>query len=205
VVGVEAASTSRWERLPFAQSLSFIDGPTWETTVADYLDGVKRSYWLAHRELGSRARVHYGDAYDLPDALGLFDVVVIGQILVHLRDVIRAVTSISRRCSDTLIIAEGMVPSNDAYSVFLGLASDPEKDHSFWRHSVGLYRELLAMLGFRLDAQQTRSYTCNVDPTPAAVPITTLVFKRVSPGTVSPSAHTTEPSGRRPSRPRGGG
>jgi hypothetical protein len=64
VTGVEAASTARWERLPFAQSLSFIDRPAWEAELEGYLDGVKRSYWLAHREFGSRARVHYGDAYD---------------------------------------------------------------------------------------------------------------------------------------------
>jgi hypothetical protein len=29
VTGVEAASTSRWERLPFAQSLWFKDRPAW--------------------------------------------------------------------------------------------------------------------------------------------------------------------------------
>jgi hypothetical protein len=126
---VEAANPSRWERLPFAQNLSFIDRSAWDASVADYLDSVKRSYWLAHREFGSRARVHYGDAYDLPDALGFFDVVIVGQILVHLRDVIRAVGSISRRCGDTLIIAEGMLPSNEPSSLFLGRVNEPERDH----------------------------------------------------------------------------
>ena len=194
VVSVEAANPSRWERLPFAQNLSFIDRSAWDASVADYLDSVKRSYWLAHREFGSRARVHYGDAYDLPDALGFFDVVIVGQILVHLRDVIRAVGSISRRCGDTLIIAEGMLPSNEPSSLFLGRVNEPERDHSFWRHSVGLYGELLAMLGFRLDAQRTQDYICNIEQSPAATPITTLVFKRVGSGMVAPRGRTPEPT-----------
>jgi SAM-dependent methyltransferase len=184
VVSVEAASTARWERLPFAQSLWFKDRSAWEAIATDHLDSIKRSYWLAHRELGSQARVYYGDAYDLPASLGLFDVVIVGQILVHLRDVIRAVTSISRRCADTLIIAEGMVISDEPTSLLIGRADDQEKDNSFWFHSIGLYREILAMLEFRLMAWRTLTYTCNVERNPLNTPVTTLVFRRVGPGTV---------------------
>jgi SAM-dependent methyltransferase len=187
VVSVEAASPSRWDTLPFAQKLHFIDRPSWDVHVNTYLDRVKRSYWLAHRELGSEARVHYGDAYDLPDSLGLFDVVVAGQILVHLRDVIRAITSISRRCGKTLIVADGMVLSDEPSSLFYGRANNPERDHSFWRHSVGLYRELLGMLGFRLEAQGTQDYICNAPGHAPTMAITTLVFARVGPGMVDTS------------------
>jgi SAM-dependent methyltransferase len=184
VVSVDAASAARWERLPFAQNLPYIDRAAWDTHANHHLDAVKRSYWLAHRELGSEARVFYGDAYDIPDSLGIFDVVVVGQILVHLRDVIRAMTSITRRCGNTLIIAEGMDLSEEPISRFYGRAHNPERDHSFWRHSVGLFRELLAMLGFRLDMQGTKDYVCNVEGHPSTIPITTLVFTRVGPGLV---------------------
>jgi hypothetical protein len=70
-----------------------------------------------------------------------------------------------------------MVPSDDSTSLFLGRADNPDMDYSFWRHSVGVYRELLAMLEFRLMARQTQPYTCNVERNPVATPITTLVFK----------------------------
>lgn len=181
VVSVEASDLSRWQRLPFAQNMAFFDRPRWEVLAADHLDGVKRSYWLAHRELGSRARTHYGDAYRLPDTLGVFDVAIVGQILVHLRDVIEALTSVSRRCAKTLIIAEGMDPSDDPLSKLIGRANQPLLDYAFWHHSVGLYREVLAMLGFTLRDQRVSAYRCNVEGNPIDTPITTLVFERVSP------------------------
>jgi SAM-dependent methyltransferase len=187
VVSVEAATTGCWDRLPFAQSLWFEDRQAWNASVADHLEGVKRSYWLAHREFGSHAQVYYGDVYDLPEALGRFDVVIVGQILVHLSDVIRAITSVSRRCADTLVIAEGMVLSDEPTSLLVGRADDPEKDSSFWFHSVGLYRELLTMLGFRLTTQRTLTYTCNVARNPANTPITTLVFERAGPSRDRPT------------------
>jgi SAM-dependent methyltransferase len=181
VVGVDALSAAQWERLPFAQSLWFRDRPAWDASHTEYLDSIKRSYWLAHRELESRACVYYGDAYDLPESLGSYDVVIVGQILVHLRDVIRALTSVSRRCVDTLIIAEGMILSDEPTSVLLGRAEVPEQNHSFWFHSVGLYREVLGMLDFRLIAEETLTYTCNVPGNAEQTPITTLVFRRAGP------------------------
>ena len=182
VVSVEADSPARWNCLPFAQKLSYIDRDAWDRDpgVRDHLDGLKRSYWLAHREFGSRARVFYGDACDLPEGLGRFDVVIVGQILVHMQDVVRALTSISRRAADTVILAEGMLDTDQPTSRFLGSAHEPDHDRSFWRHSVGVYRELLGMLGFSLEARRTRKFTCNVDGHPKAMPITTLVFKRGS-------------------------
>ncbi len=146
--------------------------------VRDHLDGLKRSDWLAHREVWIAARVFYGDAYDLPEGLGRFDVVIVGQILVHMQDVVRALTSISRQSADAVILAEGMLVTDEPTSLFLGSAQEPDHDRAFWRHSVGLYRELLGMLGFSLEAPRTGKFTCNVDGNPKATPITTLVFKR---------------------------
>ena len=183
VVGSTRSSPARWERLRSRKSLWFRDRPDGRGQT-EYLDSMKRSYWLAHRELESQARVYYGDAYDLPESLGSYDVVIVGQILVHLRDVIRVLTSVSRRCVDTLIIAEGMVLSDEPTSVLLGRAKVPEQNHSFWFHSVGLYREVLGMLDFRLIAEDTLTYTCNVVGNPAQTPITTLVFRRAGPDVV---------------------
>jgi SAM-dependent methyltransferase len=181
VVSVEADSPARWDRLPFINRLAYKDRQAWnrDPVIQGNLEGLKRSYWLAHREFGSRARAYYGDACNLPEALGRFDVVIVGQILVHLQDVIRPLTSICRRCNDTLVITEGMLVSNEPTSQFLGRANNPDRDHSFWFHSVGVYRELLGMLGFSLDAQCTRPFTCNVEGHLKDMPLTTLVFRRV--------------------------
>ena len=41
------------------------------------LNEVKNSYWFCHEGFNSKARVHYGSAYELPRELGEFDVAVI--------------------------------------------------------------------------------------------------------------------------------
>jgi hypothetical protein len=47
---------------------------------------LKNSYWFSHAALQSNARVYYGDAYNLPAALGEFDIAVMGAVLLHCRD-----------------------------------------------------------------------------------------------------------------------
>ena len=64
-------------------------------------------YWLAHRLLGSQARAFYGDIYALPAAgLGTFDVVVLGSVLLHLRDPFQALHSAARLSRDAVIVVD---------------------------------------------------------------------------------------------------
>jgi len=59
-----------------------------EAHVAASREGTRRirnAFWLAHRLLGSRARLAVGHANDLPASIGEFDVVVIANVLQHLR------------------------------------------------------------------------------------------------------------------------
>jgi hypothetical protein len=178
VVSVDADSAARWHRLPFRQGLRQRDEAAWLSMADGYLTGIKKSYWLARRELGSSSRVYYGDASSLPAELGLFDVVLVGQILVHLRDVVLALTSAAARCKDTLIIAEGMIEDERPYSEFLGRADNPDYDYGFWHHSTGLYRELMAILGFRLSGKHAARYRCNLLDGSTGIEITTLIFER---------------------------
>jgi SAM-dependent methyltransferase len=211
VVSIDASTARYWDRVPFMESMHALNYDGWLEKAEKYLDDIKRSYWLAHRELKSANRVYYGNAYELPSELGRFDIVVVGQILVHLRDVVRAISSIAARCEDTLVIAEGMIENSEPVSYWLARAGHPENDYSFWHHSTGLYRELLSILGFELQSKESRKYRCNVvhceqrikvsrlQPTESrkyqcnfedsadGVSITTLVFKRRQ---GSPSATT---------------
>lgn len=178
VVSVDASSPIHWDRVPFIDSMHALDYGAWLKKAEKYLDDIKRSYWLAHRELKSANRVFYGNAYELPAELGSFDVVIVGQILVHLRDVVRALSSIAARCKDTLVIAEGMIENPEPVSHWLARADRPENDYAFWHHSTGLYRELLSILGFDLHSKETRRYRCNLEGPTEGVGITSLVLKR---------------------------
>jgi SAM-dependent methyltransferase len=177
VVSVDIRGAECLDRLPFVQNAAFRNRAQWEEGANKFHDAIKRSYWLAHREFRSKAEAFYGNAYELPESLGQFDVVLVAQILVHLRDAIRALTSIARRCRETLIIAEGMRHEKTPVSYFLGRANNPDVDWTFWHHSEGFYTEVLAMLGFRCESTSTNEFRCNIEN--RSPKITTMVFRRV--------------------------
>lgn len=179
VVSVDAESATHWDRLPFIQNQAMKDRAGWEVTANQYLDSIKRSYWLAHKEFRSQNLVYYGNAYALPEGLGQFDIVIVGQILVHLSDTLRALASIANRCKNTLIIAEGMTHEQYPVSNLLGRAKYPEQDYTFWHHSEGFYNEVLQMLGFKRVSSSAQKYICNLQGPKEGVEITTLVFERV--------------------------
>ena len=147
VVSFDAESATDMDRLPFAKSLYSTNRKRWEDEFNEIIDSVKRSYWFAHERIGSNAKVFYGDIYNLPEELGSFDVAVIGQILVHLSDPVSAIGSVGRICSDTLVITERML---DTEQPIMKLCANPDKgpDWAWWHLSVGLYRSVLKMMGF---------------------------------------------------------
>ena len=55
------------------------------------MERLKNSYWFSHAAHQSKAKVYYGDVYNLPAALGQFDIAVMGSVLLHCRDPLRIV------------------------------------------------------------------------------------------------------------------
>jgi len=179
VVSFDAATADYWDRLPFPVHRDPGSRASWLVGAEDYLLCWKRSYWLVHRELQSKNKVVYGNVYNIPPEIGMFDAIMVGQILVHLRDAIGALSSIAARCAKTIIVAEGMISDEKPYSAFLGRAANPNNDFSFWHHSTGFYIELMQIMGFALCDRCTGAYICNIaGPSPKDVEITTLVFER---------------------------
>jgi SAM-dependent methyltransferase len=122
---------------------------------------VANSYWYAHRALGSKAKVFYGNVNDLPDALGTFDIVLVGMILPHLRDPFQALYSASRRCADTLVVTQQASPPGALPSAqFMpNIRLDPNNlEHylHWWGLSERCLINMLEVLGFGI-ASATRS------------------------------------------------
>lgn len=67
---------------------------------------VNNGWWLCHRALGSRARIVYGDVYDIPGTIGAVDAATFGSILLHLRDPFLALASALRMVRETVIVTE---------------------------------------------------------------------------------------------------
>ena len=81
VISFDLDSADRQTLLPFAGSDYVENHDDWSRTQTAGFLSWKRSYWLCHRQLRSKARVVYGDVYNPPVSLGTFDVAILGAIL----------------------------------------------------------------------------------------------------------------------------
>ena len=82
--------------------------PTDAASLAEFrlwVTRVKRAFWLARGLLGSHVKIAYGHVGQLPDEIGRFDTIMVGNILQHLQDPVGAVLQAVGR-TDHLIITE---------------------------------------------------------------------------------------------------
>jgi hypothetical protein len=130
------------------------------------------SYRLAHHLLKSKAVPVSGDIYRLSEIAPQSDVVISGQILVHLRDPFGGLEQIAKCSTDTLVIVEGMFEHPDPIAAYLGGTTA-----SSWFHfSTRVYREFLPKLGFEITGITPGKYRCVLREKDEAV--STLVARR---------------------------
>jgi hypothetical protein len=94
-------------QLPIQVSDFVRDPPKWRAERSLQLERMKNAYWLCHRDLGSSARCVYGDIYELHESIGVFDMVLVGQVLIHLRDGLSGLAAAAKACGDTIVITDG--------------------------------------------------------------------------------------------------
>lgn len=160
VVSFDLDGAHRQYLLPFKDSIYCRDRTESIRQRNEYFNAMKRSYWLAHRLLGSRAQVYYGDVENLPPALGRFDVAFVCSILEHLRDQIAPLESIARLVSERLVLTGPILETEEPIAMFAGDPERAEANYSFWSYSIGTYRHILKMLGFEIEAVTSGTYRC---------------------------------------------
>ena len=175
VVSFDLDHASRQKLLPFRDTIYMRDRDESERQRQAFFDSMKRGYWHCHHALGSRARVCYGNIERIPPELGRFDVAMLCSVLEHLPDHVQAIAS-AASLADTVVITGPLTDSDDRRAEFVGYASHPDANFSFWRYSVGVYREVFAMLGFRISRVTRASYRHVTTPAPIEIP--TIVAER---------------------------
>lgn len=121
------------------------DHKLWRRSKNDWYQRWKNGYWLSHRPYDTGARAFYGDVYELPRELGLLGVSIIGSVLEHLRDQISAMASVARLTKTEL---------------FCEQADHPDRNDPWWVYTLGTYRDVLKMLGFRITSTTRHMYRC---------------------------------------------
>jgi SAM-dependent methyltransferase len=163
VLSVDMGDPRQQKFIPFKDNLYYRDYESFVEYHAAEVDRWKNAYWLCHRLLKSKAEVFYGDIFRLPPALGTFDVAVVGAVLEHLNDQITAMGSIARLTKEIMVIVTPVLETEERIARFEPTADNPKYDYTWWRYSIGAYREILKMLGFSIaritDAQYLHVHT----------------------------------------------
>ena len=118
----------------------------------------KRAFETAHAALGSEVRRVYRSVYDLdPAEHGTFDLVVVGTLLLHLRDPVRALRAI-HACTGGRLIVNDVVAAGLASLSRRPLAELLMRNGPFWwvANPAGLQR-MLEAAGFRV-LRRSRPY-----------------------------------------------
>ena len=144
VVSVEVTAEHAWDFVPYpAAKLKEIFGPR-----RIVMQQLKNSYWFSHAAHQSKAKVHYGDVYNLPAVLGQFDIAVMGSVLLHCRDPLRIVEQCAKK-AETLIITDMFHPELEGAPV-CRLVPDVQNFqwHTWWHFSTQFFTQFLAVMGF---------------------------------------------------------
>jgi SAM-dependent methyltransferase len=151
VVSFDMSDVRQQTFVPFPQNRPRRDPAEWHEYYSNWMDRWKNAYWLCHRLLDSKADVLYGNIHALPIELGTFEVTIVGSVLEHLRDPVSALESIARVTGNTLVLVTPMLETDEPIARFEPRAAVPAQDFTWWTYSAGLYRELLGILGFRIE------------------------------------------------------
>jgi SAM-dependent methyltransferase len=113
------------------------------------------AFWLAHRALGSHARLVHGTGGAIPEAIGAVDVAVFGLLLPLFRDPIRALECGCRLTRETVIVTEVISRRWLPFywlglpiGIFLPHPARPELHSSWWVLTPAVVRRALGVFGF---------------------------------------------------------
>jgi SAM-dependent methyltransferase len=111
----------------------------------------QNSWWYLHKAYDSKAKVAYGDIYDLPRDLGTFDVATFGAILLHLRSPIGALEQAALRTEEAIIVTDTWPESRETMmDNIMRIFPNGETGRwlLWWLISPGAVIEMLKILGF---------------------------------------------------------
>jgi SAM-dependent methyltransferase len=144
VVCVEVPDEACWDFVPYPSAKM-------EAVFEPRREGMRRlknSFWFSHAAYGSNAQVCYGSAYELPEALGRFDVALMGSVLLHCHSPLQIVEQCARKAR-SLVITDMFYPELEGKAICRLAPTPHEMDWDTWWHfSTDVLVQFLGVLGF---------------------------------------------------------
>ena len=155
VTGYDLSEEQEWDIVPYHD----YDFTEHIAQRKEHIRKLNNAWWFAHKRFGSRARVAYGSVYDISPALGNFDVVTMGSMLLHLRDPFLAMQKAASVARDTLVITDLLMLSFDQAAAtvlgngrlvrFMPDAATCSPHETWWGLSPHFIAEAVQVLGFK--------------------------------------------------------
>src|SRR5262245_45907794 len=173
VVSVDLPSMAELDRFPgetLAQTILKVDGMMREHALLNenqkkeifgidalkelhrtHLDG---PFKFCHTRLKSKVKRCYSTIYELsPSKLGSsdFDLVFLGDVLLHTINPLQALAAVATLCRGTLIVSQVLAETSESRPLMLYVGGDqPGKDEvSWWWPNQSCFEQMLRKLGFR--------------------------------------------------------
>lgn len=145
VTAVEPTMERLWDTFP----LHGFDVDTWRREFFDTITGVRNSFWYLHHLYGSQVRLIETVPEAIPQAVGDFDIGLLGSILLHTRNPFSILESVAARVRDTMIVTE-LFDSNLGEAPVMRLIPWPEAPtiDTWWAFTPTFFTQALHCLGF---------------------------------------------------------
>ena len=147
VVAVEVSEDFIWDIVPQNEAIR----SQWTAERREVMQKLKNSFWFTHARLNLKAKVYYGNAADLPDTLGKFDIILLGAILLHNRDPLTIIENCVRLSKGAIIIVEPIIESLVDVSIpVMRLVPSLENEilDTWWNFTPELLINFLKIMGF---------------------------------------------------------
>jgi hypothetical protein len=137
VVGFDLCEEGVWDIVPYAQ----VDYRNFATNWKKHIRRLNNGWWFCHKIFHSRAKVVYGNIYNIPETIGRVNIATFGSILLHLRDPFLALHNALRLTEETVVVTE-IAPDQPEGSAF----SDPKQKPSLSRKMGDMLRRIPSFL-----------------------------------------------------------
>lgn len=164
VVACDLCPELNWDTVPYYG----FDHARYEKAEKAHLGQLNKAFWLTHTAYKSKSKVVYTHAYDLPSEIGSCDIAILGSVLLHMRDPIRALQKVASFVTDKIIVTDMMPnyfkkpplygkfflfkklykPIMKPVMVFLPEQDKKEPLDTWWNISPEIIAEFLKVLGF---------------------------------------------------------
>lgn len=173
VVSLDMPPDGDWDVVPYARDA--MDGDVEQKLIRHLRDvdrckrtsihNLRQGFYYAHTINRSSVRLYESSVYSIGEDIGLFDVAIVGSILLHLTDPFKALHKILSVTKSKVVISDlyyGHLEMMMSHRPLVEFVPNPQAKYpnelAWWRLSVPAITMMLDVLGFECQSSSVNSY-----------------------------------------------